>query len=96
MDYPSIENFPDPLYKTGASANDGDWSTPTSTAWSRRLHCWSGRHRQVPGGRRRLAQDMPVIPMWYGSVVAGYSGHGEQRAVHAVLAREPAGPSRTP
>ncbi len=26
MDYPSIENFLVPLYKTGASSNDGDWS----------------------------------------------------------------------
>ena len=31
-DYPSIENFLEPLYATGASANDGRWSNPSSTA----------------------------------------------------------------
>ena len=28
MDYPSIENFLAPIYKTGASSNDGDYSNP--------------------------------------------------------------------
>ena len=28
MDYPSIENFLAPLYGTGASSNDGDYSNP--------------------------------------------------------------------
>ena len=28
MDYPSIENFLTPIYATGASSNDGDYSNP--------------------------------------------------------------------
>ena len=28
MDYPSIENFLAPIYETGASSNDGDYSNP--------------------------------------------------------------------
>ena len=32
MDYPYIENFLQPLYQTGASSNDGDYTTRRSTA----------------------------------------------------------------
>ena len=54
MDYPSIENFLAPIYETGASSNDGDYSNP---AFDKLLVEACGRHRpgggqrQVPGGR---------------------------------------------
>ena len=75
MDYPSIENFLVPLYKTGASANDGDYS-------SQKFDQLVDEAATKPGqegidvyqqAEAVLAEDMPVIPMWYGSVVAGYS-----------------------
>ena len=54
MDYPSIENFLAPLYATGASSNDGDYSNPAFDKAPRRGCCC---HRpgcgeqEVPGGR---------------------------------------------
>ena len=75
MDYPSIENFLVPLYKTGASSNDGDYS-------SKKFDDLMDEAAAKPGqegidlfqqGEAVLAEDMPVIPMWYGAVVAGYS-----------------------
>jgi oligopeptide transport system substrate-binding protein len=75
MDYPSIENFLVPLYKTGASSNDGDWS-------NKRFDDLMDEAAAKPGqegidlfqqGEAVLAEDMPVVPMWYGTVVAGYS-----------------------
>ena len=75
MDYPSIENFLVPLYKTGASSNDGDWS-------NQKFDDLMDQAAAAPGqegidlfqqGEAVLAEDMPVIPMWYGATVAGYA-----------------------
>jgi len=75
MDYPSIENFLTPLYKTGASANDGDWSNADFDRLVEEAAALPGQDgiAKFQEAEGVLAQDMPVIPMWYGSVVAGYS-----------------------
>jgi len=75
MDYPSIENFLVPLYKTGASSNDGDWSNQQFDDLMDQAAAKPGQEGidLFQQGEAVLAQDMPVIPMWYGSVVAGYS-----------------------
>ncbi len=75
MDYPSIENFLVPLYKTGASANDGDWSNKKFDDLMDEASAKAGQEGidLFQQGEAVLAEDMPVIPMWYGSVVAGYS-----------------------
>ena len=76
MDYPSIENFLAPIYKTGASSNDGDYSNPefdkllvqaaaaTDEAEANKLY---------QQAEALLAQDMPAIPMWYGKTTMGWS-----------------------
>ena len=75
MDYPSIENFLVPLYKTGASANDGDWSNKKFDDLMDEASAKAGQEGidLFQQGEAVLAEDMPVIPMWYGAVVAGYS-----------------------
>jgi len=75
MDYPSIENFLVPLYKTGASANDGDWSNQQFDEKMDEAAATAGEDgiALFQEGEAILAEDMPVIPMWYGAVVAGYS-----------------------
>lgn len=75
MDYPSIENFLVPLYKTGASSNDGDWSNKQFDDLMDQASATAGD----PGialfqqGEGILAEEMPVIPMWYYALTAGYS-----------------------
>jgi len=76
MDYPSIENFLTPLYATKASSNDGDYSNPkfdqllkdaaaaTDNAKANELY---------QQAEAVLAQDMPVIPLWYQSSQFGWS-----------------------
>ena len=76
MDYPSIENFLAPLYKTGASSNDGKYSNPefdklineaaaaTDEAQANTLY---------QQAEALLAQDMPAIPMYYGKTTMGWS-----------------------
>jgi oligopeptide transport system substrate-binding protein len=75
MDYPSIENFLVPLYATGASANDGDYSNEEvddlfMQAAQQDAEAALATYQQA---ERLMAEDMPTIPLWYGKTVAGYS-----------------------
>ncbi len=76
MDYPSIENFLAPLYGTGAGSNDSDYSNPafdkliSEAAAATDAATSNADYQQAEA---LLAQDMPVIPMWYGKAVAGWS-----------------------
>ena len=64
MDYPSIENFLVPLYKTGASSNDGGYSNPKFDALMDEGAALPGDQgiAKFQEGETILAQDMPVIP----------------------------------
>lgn len=75
MDYPSIENFLVPVYKTGASSNVSDYSNPQFDALMDEGAATAGAEglAKFQQGEALLAQDMPTIPMWYGKTVAGYS-----------------------
>jgi oligopeptide transport system substrate-binding protein len=75
MDYPSIENFLTPLYATGASANDGDYSNPEFDDLVRQAAQAQGDDALAlyQEAERLLAEDMAVIPLWYGKTIAGYS-----------------------
>jgi len=75
MDYPSIENFLVPLYKTGASSNDGDWSNKQFDDLMDQASATPGEDgiALFQQGEGILADQMPVIPMWYYALTAGYS-----------------------
>ena len=76
MDYPSLENFLTPLYATGGSSNDGEYSNPafdkklkeaaaaTDTTQSNKLY---------NEAERMLATDVPAIPLWTSSTAYGWS-----------------------
>ncbi len=75
-DYPSIESFLNPLYRTGASSNDGDYSSP-------QFDEIAGRADVAPSleeanalyqeAERVLVQDMPAIPLFNPSAQFGWS-----------------------
>jgi oligopeptide transport system substrate-binding protein len=75
MDYPSIENFLAPLYGTGAGSNDSHYSNPafdkliTEAAAQTSLDAANAKYQEAEA---LLKNDMPVIPMWYGKVIAGW------------------------
>ena len=75
MDYPSIENFLVPLFKTGASSNDGDYSNPAFDAMMDTAATQPAQQgiRTYQESQTVLAADMPTIPLWFGVVTAGYS-----------------------
>jgi oligopeptide transport system substrate-binding protein len=76
MDYPSIENFLVPLYATGGSSNDGDYS---NKAFDRKLKDAAAETDPVEVNKlyaeaeQMLKNDMPSIPMWYSKAIGGYS-----------------------
>ncbi|GAA1308102.1 peptide ABC transporter substrate-binding protein [Planotetraspora silvatica] len=76
MDYPHIEDFLNPLVKTGASSNDGLYS---NKALDEKLHeadIATDQNQSVSlyqEAEAMLAQDMPTIPLWSYGLQAGTS-----------------------
>ncbi|MBB5785936.1 peptide ABC transporter substrate-binding protein [Jiangella mangrovi] len=80
MDYPSLENFLVPVFATGASANDGDYSNPDFDAAVKAAAANPDAEAAAAGYReaeQMLAADMPAIPLWNRVNIAGYSTHVE-------------------
>ncbi|MHA6780428.1 peptide ABC transporter substrate-binding protein [Pseudonocardia saturnea] len=75
-DYPSIENFLNPLYKTAGSANDGEYSNPQVDALLAQADAapstaeGNGLYQQA---EKLILQDMPTIPTFYSNTQAGWS-----------------------
>ncbi|MFH9661971.1 ABC transporter substrate-binding protein [Streptomyces sp. NPDC017248] len=76
MDYPLIQNFLQPLYYTGASSNDGQWSDPRFDRLVDRANAETDPARAVVLFQRaeEVVRDaMAAIPLWYQNGSAGYS-----------------------
>lgn len=75
MDYPHIENFLTPLYRTNAASNDGDYSNPAFDKQLDEAARLEGAESDAAYQRseQMLAQDMPAIPMWYYTATIGWS-----------------------
>ena len=75
-DYPSIESFLNPLYRTGASSNDGDYSNPQFDEIAGRADV-AGSLEEANAlyqeAERVLVQDMPGIPLFNPSAQFGWS-----------------------
>ena len=75
-DYPGLGNFLVPLYTTGASSNDGDYS---SAAFDAQMKKAAGADsveessKLYNEGQEILFQDLPAIPLWYSNVNGGWS-----------------------
>ncbi len=76
MDYPALENFMIPLYKTGAGSNDGGYSNP---AVDKLLAEGSAAPSAEAGiakfqeAEKLVLQDMPAIPLWNSNATGGFS-----------------------
>jgi oligopeptide transport system substrate-binding protein len=75
-DYPSIENFLSPMFRTGASDNVGKYSNPevdlllaAADAAPASEQAWD-LYQQA---ERRILQDMPTIPIWFQSTLSAWS-----------------------
>jgi oligopeptide transport system substrate-binding protein len=76
MDYPSIENFLAPIFKTGASSNDSGYSNP---AFDKLLVEAAAATDEAEATAKyqeaeaMLATDMPSVPTWYRTTAMGWS-----------------------
>jgi len=75
MDYPSIENYLVPQYATHNYANDANYSNPAFDAAVAEAATLPSNEANVKyqEAEAMLVDDFPVIPLWYGRTVAGYS-----------------------
>jgi oligopeptide transport system substrate-binding protein len=76
MDYPSIENFLAPIFKTKASSNDGDYSNPAFDKLLVEAAAATdpaAANKKYQEAEALLANDMPAIPMWYSTATFGWS-----------------------
>ena len=76
MDYPLIQNFLQPLYYTNASSNDGKWSNQQFDDLVDKANAESDKAQAIgtfQDAEKILADQMPVIPLWYQNGSAGYS-----------------------
>ncbi|AZH83378.1 ABC transporter substrate-binding protein [Plantibacter sp. PA-3-X8] len=79
-DYPGLYNFLAPLYATGASSNDGDYSSPE---FDKLLSEGSSEtdldaaNKKFQDAQAVLFKDLPAIPLWYQNVSGGF-GEGVQ------------------
>ncbi|OFT57500.1 ABC transporter substrate-binding protein [Corynebacterium sp. HMSC05E07] len=75
-DYPSQGNFLAPLYKTGGSSNDGDYTNPEfDKLLEEALTAKSDDEatKKYNEAQAVLFQDLPAIPLWYSNATGGYS-----------------------
>ncbi|GAB2590079.1 ABC transporter substrate-binding protein [Streptomyces capparidis] len=76
MDYPLIDNFLTPLYKTGASSNDGSYSNEDVDKLIDQANAEPDYAKAIQlyqDAEKKILNDMPAIPLWYQNGDAGYS-----------------------
>lgn len=75
-DYPSLLEFLEPLYITGAGSNDVDYSNPQfdqALARAEAAPSLPEAYRLTNDAQRILLHDMPVVPLWDYINAAGHS-----------------------
>ncbi len=81
-DYPSIYNFLQPLYTTGAGSNNGGYSNPAFDDLVKKGASAASVEEALTtfqSAEEILLQDMPAIPLWNSNSTGGYSDEGLQR-----------------
>lgn len=76
MDYPSIENFLTPIYKTGASSNDTDYSNPEFDKLLGEADAATDEaeaNKKYQEAEKILGEDLPTIPQWYQNTPYAFS-----------------------
>ncbi|MCI6573749.1 MAG: ABC transporter substrate-binding protein [Actinomycetaceae bacterium] len=73
-DYPGISNFLEPIYMTGASANDGDYSNADFDALLKKAASQPSveeANKLYIQAEESLLKDLPCIPLWYSNLTGG-------------------------
>jgi len=73
-DYPGLFNFLGPIYATGASSNDGDYTNPEFDALLQEgstAATVDEANTTFQQAQEILFTDLPAIPLWYSNVTGG-------------------------
>ncbi|MGQ7310577.1 peptide ABC transporter substrate-binding protein [Microbacterium arabinogalactanolyticum] len=74
-DYPGVYNFLFPLYSTGASSNDGDYTNPEVDkllAEGASADTPADSAKKYTQVQEILVKDLPAIPLWYQNSIGGF------------------------
>jgi oligopeptide transport system substrate-binding protein len=74
-DYPALANFLEPLYQSGAGANDGQYSNADVDALflkGNSAKSLDEANKYFQQAQEILLKELPAIPMWYGITDGGY------------------------
>lgn len=87
-DYPSPFNFLGPLYITGGSSNDGDYSNPDfDNLLKKALNTTDQKEafKIYDQAQEILLKELPAVPLWYSNVNGGWAKgvHGVQFDWHS-------------
>jgi oligopeptide transport system substrate-binding protein len=75
-DYPSIENFLNPIYRTGGSSNDNDYSNPEVDAKLKAADeatSTDEAYALYHEAEVMIADDMPAVPLWTTPSISAWS-----------------------
>ena len=75
-DYPSPYNFLSPLYGTGGSSNDGDYSNPDFDNLLKQALNTSDQKEAFKiydQAQEILMKELPTIPLWYSNINGGWA-----------------------
>ena len=75
-DYPSIENFLNPLYRTGGSSNDSNYSNPEVDALLKKADETANEDEAIKIYQQAedlIAKDLPSMPTWNEKGIGGRS-----------------------
>lgn len=87
-DYPNLENYLSPLYKTNASSNDGQYSNTKFDALLKEGISAKDSATSIAkfqAAEEVLLEDMPVIPLWNTEVNAAVSFNVDKTSVHTTF-----------
>ncbi len=75
-DYPALANFLEPIYQTGAGANDGQYSNADVDALflkGNSAKSLDEANKFFQQAQEILFKELPAVPMWYGITDGGFS-----------------------
>lgn len=75
-DYPLIENFLNPIFRTGGSSNDNGYSNPevdAKLAAADSADTTEEAYRLYHEAEELIAEDMPAVPLWETPAISGWS-----------------------
>jgi ABC-type oligopeptide transport system substrate-binding subunit len=80
MDYPSPQNYLEPLHATGGSSNNTGYSNPEVDDLIKQGNAAADVEAGIDlynQAEDLILKDMPIIPMWFGKVQGAYSENVE-------------------